>query len=80
VTTWQEPAELKEVREKKAAAEPAVDDVAAAVVAPVATNLASAQAKADAAAGVISMMGLLMLTLTTIALICFEILFVALSI
>ncbi len=55
VTTWTEPSELKELREKKAAAEPASDDAAAAAASspavPVAANLASAQAKADAAAG-----------------------------
>ncbi len=52
VTTWTEPSELKEMREKKAAAEPG-DDTAAptAAAAPVASGLASAQAKADAAAG-----------------------------
>ncbi len=44
---------MKEVREKKAAGEPAADEAAVAAVAPVATNIASAQAKADAAAGLI---------------------------
>jgi pre-mRNA-processing factor 40 len=54
VTTWTEPAELKEVRDKKAAAEtPAEEAAAVAAVVPAASSLASAQAKADAAAGAV---------------------------
>ena len=55
VTTWTEPSELKELRDKKAAAEPPADDASAAAVSspavPVVASMASAQAKADAAAG-----------------------------
>ena len=57
MTTWTEPAELKEARDKKAAAEPAAEEATAvAAVAPAASNLASAQAKADAAAGAVQTM------------------------